>query len=65
MKQLDRECSEILRELIVKHGFLQPASREFDVWNSDDASEVVADLIEAIKYSEIIETAHNENDWGK
>lgn len=62
---IQKECEEILRSLIAKHGFLQPDNPMFDVWNSSDAKEVVADLIEAIQGSYEIENAHKKDDWGK
>lgn len=62
---LEQECVALVRKLMAKHAFLQPANRDFDVWDKDDAAEVLADLIEEIKYSSEINLAHNGNDWGK
>lgn len=64
-KDLEKECEVILRSLISKHAFLQPANELFDVWDANNAKEVVADLIEMINKSSDIEDAHNERDWGK
>lgn len=67
MKQsLKEECTEIVRKLIAKHAFLQPDTEAFDVWDKSDAVEVLADLINLIKYSdEIAEAHHNETEFGK
>lgn len=65
MSNLEKECAEILRKIMVKHQFLNPESVSFDCWSSEDAEELVADLVEAIKYSSEIEHATSMNDWGK
>lgn len=65
MKKLDQECNEILRKIICKYKFLQPANKDFDCWDNNDAANVIADLIIELNKSEIIQDAHNEIDWGK
>jgi hypothetical protein len=62
---LAEECEEILRTLMVRHACLQLQNKDFDVWDRLDASDIVADLISLLKKSDIIETEHIQNDWGK
>jgi len=62
---LQEECEELLRTLMAKHGCLQPACKDFDIWDRLDAADIVADLIALIKKSDAIDTAHHTNDWGK
>jgi hypothetical protein len=63
--KINIECEEILRELVMKHPCLHPESKEFDIWDNEEAAEIVADLIEKIRYSDVIELEAKSKDWGK
>lgn len=45
IKGADHEAAIIIRSLMCKHWFIQPECRNFDVWDKNDAAELVADLI--------------------
>lgn len=62
---LNEECAEILRTLLVNHRCLCPDSPYYGAYDSDDAEDVVIDLIKLINESDEIKTAHKRNDWGK
>jgi hypothetical protein len=64
-KDLSEQCEHILRRLIASHAFLQPNNKKFDVWDNNDAAEVLADLIQFINHSDAIDEAHRRSDWGK
>ncbi len=63
--EANRDAAEILMKLMARHGFLQPANKDFDVWDRKDAANLVADLIEELNKSEAIWVAHDKTDWGK
>lgn len=62
---LKEECTELVRKLMVKHKCLQPENQDFDIWDANDAKEIVADLVQGIKESYEIDLAHTKKDWGK
>ncbi len=59
-KGLQEDCEEIIKTLLQKHHCLLT-----DVWDNDDAAEIVADLIILIRRSHEIEIAWQQEDWGK
>lgn len=65
MRKLEKDCEEILRALISRHACLQLSNPAFDAWDSVNAKEIVADLIEQINMSSEIHEAHFKKDWGK
>lgn len=48
-----------------KHGCIQVGCKDFGIFDESDAMELVADLVEMIQYSEEIEEAVSEIDFGK
>lgn len=62
---LNEACEEILNNLVAKHACLQLDNKLFGAFDSKDAMEIVADLVEALNFSEEIEVAHKTKDWGK
>lgn len=65
LKKVEVECAEILRSLITKYEFLSPQRKNFGVWGSEEAKEVLADLTDKIKYSQAIEDAQAKLNWRK
>lgn len=63
-KDLDGECSRILKKLLEENSILRPTDKSFNVWDDYDAVEIVCQLLEEIRKSYVIREAH-KNGWGK
>ena len=64
-QELKNECEDILRKLITQYEFLNIGSDNFDKWDTNDAENLIADLIQLIQKSDAIDHAIITTDWGK
>lgn len=64
-EELKQACTDILDQLMKKHGFLQLECKEFGSYDEQDAMDAISDLLSMIKDSEEIGMASYEIDFGK
>ena len=59
-EEMSEDCQEMIRRLLYRYSFLRPGHPRFDVWDSADAREVVADLIIMLHASDALQVAEKD-----